>query len=548
MHAILKSHDLAAFKYEQDADKIIQVLKTFSRHNLTNPAVIKSYHDLLLYHCAFPKNEKIYLLANEELKRIASVVKGASLKLKDSLHATGIANTELICSFSSTIAGWLCSEFPADVELALSEAPNDLAANIIQAMLPAVEYQKASQADLNLVTRLKRISSINNTTSLLKWLLLLFEENNTAPDLKEEIYQQLKIFIRWKLNNVSFSNTFLRLPVKKIYYHDEPISIVNSLEILGQKISKPIDLSNIQKKSLTDTMRASLALLKRETDPVTYADENELELFDVGRGLNIAIIGMRKEKRLALESYIGFMAFKNGIPISYGGGWLWGKRCKIGINIYSAFRKGESAWLFCQVMRIYYQYFGARTFIVKPYQFGKGNPEGLKSGAFWFYYKLGFVPVDEQIKSVAEAESKKIRASKAYRTPLNVLKQFTSCNIEWNIEKENIPSFDASKISIAITELINSKYAASRSKALAASTKKMRRHFAISYQSPLQKKSFENWSLLAELISDDAKWNDQRRKIFTRLATLKQSGAEREYILLLQQQKWLWLALYKAIN
>ena len=94
------------------------------------------------------------------------------------------------------------------------------------------------------------------------------------------------------------------------------------------------------------------------------------------------------------------MAFKNGIPIAYGGGWIWGLRCRIGISIYPDFRKGESAWIFGQVLRLYYQYFNARHFIIRTNQFGKGNHDGLKTGAFWFYYKLGFRPCNKELRKL----------------------------------------------------------------------------------------------------------------------------------------------------
>lgn len=106
------------------------------------------------------------------------------------------------------------------------------------------------------------------------------------------------------------------------------------------------------------------------------------------------------------------MAFKNGIPVSYGGGWILGTSCKIGVNIYPAFRKGESAWMFCQVLRLYHQNFKVSYFYVNPYQFGKGNPEGLKSGAFWFYYRLGFRPVQTDINVLSKTEWKKINTDK----------------------------------------------------------------------------------------------------------------------------------------
>lgn len=66
--------------------------------------------------------------------------------------------------------------------------------------------------------------------------------------------------------------------------------------------------------------------------------------------------------------------------------------------------------MFAEVLRLYQRLYKVQRFVVKPYQFGKGNKEGLQSAAFWFYYKLGFRPQDERIAALAEAEYKKAAA------------------------------------------------------------------------------------------------------------------------------------------
>jgi hypothetical protein len=298
-------------------------------------------------------------------------------------------------------------------------------------------------------------------------------------------------------------------------------------------------------------MRASLAFSYRETDPLTFADEDEIELFDMGRGVRVALVGMEKRKRLSLESYIGYMAFKNGLPIAYGGGWLWGQRCKIGINIFPPFRRGESAWLFCQVLRIYYQYFGSRHFIVKPYQYGKGNPEGLKSGAFWFYYKLGFRPSDHIIKQEAAGEWSKTRADKKYRTGLNILQRFTSSNMEWKTSEQSFPHFDAAVLSRVISNSINKNFGRSRKKAMAGSLAKMQTKFPLEYlrkQIPVQSRVIENWSLLTGLIDDIEQWTPGQKKTVLQLVHLKQAGKEKDYIIQLQKHRRLWKSLQDIVE
>lgn len=105
-----------------------------------------------------------------------------------------------------------------------------------------------------------------------------------------------------------------------------------------------------------------------------------------------------------MESYIGYLVLKNNIPVSYGGGWIFGERCQFGINILQSFRGGESGLIICEILRVYHQHFGVTRFVVKPYQFGLHNPEAIKTGAFWFYYKLGFRPENEQLKEQALQE------------------------------------------------------------------------------------------------------------------------------------------------
>ena len=50
--------------------------------------------------------------------------------------------------------------------------------------------------------------------------------------------------------------------------------------------------------------------------------------------------------------------------------------------------------------------FGSDACSIDPYQLGHGNEEGLASGAWWFYYKLGFRPLDPDIRKLARRRRK----------------------------------------------------------------------------------------------------------------------------------------------
>lgn len=545
----LTREQLIRLKKITDSKELAAYLQEMKQLPLSNPAIIKEYHDLLLYHSAFPFTKTIFRLAQEELKRVINAVhiigKGKNIAKQKSLSGTGIAHTNLICSYSLPLVNWLVQKFPSSVELAGSDAGPEEIIGVFQLLLPAIEFENASQRELGLVARIRAAAGIQSPGAQLKWLLQLINDYPAEGSLKELLYQQLKLFVQWKLYDPAYSRSCIKIPVTATWYQTSFIKSVNSAALINERVHE-IKLSVTERKVLADTVKASLAFYYRETDPFTYADAAEIHLFDMGRGLQIVLTGMLQNKRLSLESYAGYMALKNGVPIAYGGGWIWGHRCKIGLNIYPPFRKGESAWLFCQVLRIYHQYYRAGHFIVRPYQFGKANAEGIRSGAFWFYYKLGFRPAKPGLAQQAAKEWEKIHAGKHYRTPVKMLKAFTAADLEWLTGNPSYPSFGADELSAAISRQINQQYNGSRRAAIIMATDKMKQLFPATLVKQLDhvpEKIYESFLLLLNFIPDITQWHPQDKKKLAELFLLKARGKEKEYVLKLQQHLRLWQSL-----
>jgi len=55
----------------------------------------------------------------------------------------------------------------------------------------------------------------------------------------------------------------------------------------------------------------------------------------------------------------------------------------------------------------------ASSFSIEPYQLGKGNDEGIETGAWWFYYKLGFRPRAAAALRIARTELARIEGKPA---------------------------------------------------------------------------------------------------------------------------------------
>ena len=511
---------------------------------------LKAYHDTLLFIVAFPFSKEAYCLAEKELHRLAYILrrKQDNPGWQTSFTGSGLPFTELHCQFSADMVAWLLQKFKGLV-LPLKETSHNRDGDmelIWQAMLPGIEFYAATQERPELWSRVKQLSGHYCDEKALRWILQLFRQQKWDPLLKELLFNKLGIFIRWKITDPLFSRSFLRCPKYIFYCRNKTTEKVNSLAIIQQPVVKPIKLTVKERLALIDTIRTSLALYYRETDPVTFADASETSLFDMGNGLQIGLTGMRKEWRLALESYVGFMAFSNGVPVAYGGGWLFGHRCKIGVNIYPPFRGVVSSILFCEVMRLYYQVFRARYFVVKPYQFGKGNHEGLMTGAFWFYYKLGFRPVLNAINDMAGKEWEKIISGSQYRTPLPVLKMFTICNMEFEPVQSTAANINADRISKSVTDMICSRFSGNRKRAIEFCVEQFTNFHkpedsgleAIALPAVLQ-----NGALLYGALPGTSSWTDKQRKQFLKLFQLKALGREQAYIIALQNHSGFWRAV-----
>lgn len=519
-----------------------------------NATLLKNYHECLLFVLAYPGNRKIYTAALQQLQLVTEAVAGIynsnAYQQQHSLNGSGIIATETVCTFSFEMAQWLLANFGKAIGLHSSSATPEKISRVFEQLLPKMEYQQITQSAYGLQQRIQKLTGQKNSHYSLQWLLHTLQQNIPGSRIRNYLYDELEVFISWQLNHVFFNRSYLRgLPLQKIQYTITAAAVKDHARYIRKKINGPLPVTAAGKKQLLDTARAALALHYRETDPVTFGDSNTVTYFNMGHGISIALYSMQPQQRFSIESYVGYMAFVNGVPAAYGGGWLLGQRCKIGINIFPALRGGNSSLLFAAILRLYHQYYHAQRFVVKPYQFGKNNADGLRSGAFWFYYKLGFRPATIALQQLAQQENAKKMADKKYRTPVTVLQQFTAAPVELLLHKNAFPAYDGGEISKAITQKIIQQFAGNRQQAAVYYTTLLKKLSAASgiQLSAIQKKQLlQQWPWMALVTGGNTAalpFTKKETAQFIRLLLSKFNTDERDYILALQQHKKLWKLL-----
>jgi len=512
--------------------KKIELLEACAQLKLSKISLIKDYHDTLLFLCAYAENKMVYEKAREEMNRLCDVVINFHDTKKESLSLSGIAFTETQGTFSLELMKWLVANFPDDISIHSFDDEGAHPKNLLKHGLNQMEFELIGDEDLSKLKWLERVSGFKKKKDILHWLLQRVDEMPLEPQLKEQLFESVKLYISISPSQTKFSRSFGGVTIKERYFHSNGLlKKFNELDLINKKLPAEKKLNDSQKEEYISASRIALALLNRETDPSTYSNANGVKVFELEHGLSIALYSINTQWRLPMESYIGFMMFKNGFPMSYGGAWLFGKRSLIGINIFEAFRGGESAFVFAQLLRTYKQAFGAEQFEVEPYQFGKNNPEGIKSGAFWFYHRFGFRPVDEKLFKLAEEEHQKISSTKGYRSSFEVLKQFTKSNLGVNFGKEEA-GIKPLQISHFITHCIAKHCKGNRQLALTWSKDILKTKLSLVY-SKLNKEEqsgFDKLSCFVAFCLDLNKLNASDKTLLVKL--IKEKGSsEFEYIL-----------------
>ncbi|MBL7973461.1 MAG: hypothetical protein JNJ85_01020 [Candidatus Kapabacteria bacterium] len=445
---------------EASNTKLLHTLQTLASMPLPLSPVLERYCDTLQFVCAYPANVIHMFRAEQELQRITLFLKKNRTAIPQTLYNTGLPFTPFVTRYSHDCTTWLTTHPDCNVMLEEFRDAHYTLNDILKCTLPTVEQAETSAGlDNNELLHALRVPRKQR----LEFLLNECSRLDTMPLVKDMLFDAMGMMIRITPTTERFSRAYNRIPVGAHFYHSEIYKRFDHVALLQTPLPQHIALTSAQQQHLTTVIKNTMALTSRETDPVTFLDEQSLRYYQLERGISVAIYGMTPQRQLPLEQYIGYTLFKNGLPAAYGGSWVFGGNAKFGINIFEPYRGGESGYVMCQLMRVYKHAFNIGTFEVEPYQYGQDNPDGIASGAFWFYYRFGFRPVDATLRTLAHSEFQKIKKDKTYRSPEKTLLRFTESAIVLKLHKHTTPNI--ATITAHITRMIQRTYNSNRQRA-----------------------------------------------------------------------------------
>jgi hypothetical protein len=433
------------------ARRVQKLLTQLSRKKFTDIDVLVRYHELLLFLRAYPHNASIARAAESELRGFANRVsfleqQEIDLAPLERPEVSGIAGTSVTDTFGFYIVRRLLQRHPSQLEIYWEwfESENRLAATWPRFM-PLLEEDAFVEAN---VPYREWLTAARGRHSELSWLMEQFDKLPKPEIERAELYDSQQLYVTWT-PSFNLSRTGMRLPRRKCFYHHGPLIQRREIDLRKEITQPPPELQKLspeQGEKALDMARDASTIRYRELYGFTHGDPRNVYRTELGRGVEIFLISLPQEKRLPLRSYHALMIYKNGVAIGYFEGLSLFERMESGFNLYYTFRDGETAWLYARVLNVMHHFVGVTAFSLDPYQIGFENEEGIESGAFWFYRKLGFRPTEKDVLELALKEEDKIRTRKGYRTSAATLRKLARSPMIFELDEKRIGDWDRFQI------------------------------------------------------------------------------------------------------
>jgi hypothetical protein len=557
--------ELEASRYRfgrHEAPRVVKLLNRLDAARFPDIASLIRFHEALLFLRAFPQGPAVVRATEPILNRFHKKVEafrkaGANMDAFEPIEVSGIAGTEMEDTLSFDVASWLIQRMPGKVEIAWKNyEPGRELGTTGPRFIPLLEDDAYVEADTPWRRWLETAAGKKGSDhpgQIAAWLAQRFEQLPLPAQQKAELYESLRVPLRWNLGNSALARTRNWKPVRSVFYHSEPLISRSQVSLADELAKPPVQLKKLSRQQggkIMDLIREVMLVRYRELYGTTLGDPRSVVRADIGRGMTIHLWNLPPDRRLPLRSYVAGLTLKNGVPINYIEAIGLCEWMEVGFNTFYTFRGGEAGWIYAQVLRCLCHLMGTTCVSVYPYQLGHQNDEAIDSGAFWFYRKLGFRPGCAELQRLAEREEGKIAADPKYRTPARTLRRLAAGHVFYELPGSEVgawDSFSTRNIGLRVNRRMAREFQGDSSRIRKESTRSVSRILAVDFNSwsALERATFENFALVLSLIPDLSSWKREEKDALVEIIRAKAKPNEMLYLHLTQRHEKLRDALLK---
>ena len=511
---------------------------------------VRRLHEFLCFLHAYPDSGPVLEQVEYMLAQFAK--RGDLRRHRRALADTGIAGTDINYSFFWPTACWIVKRFPDYLTINWVEFTNrNKLVDLLPILLPYCESPALDTLTYSAREWLDRLKGTSETDAA--FLIRRFAALRASSFTREKLFEDLDVPMRLSPGPGTPTRTGAKLPGMPVVFQTRPLS--RARPNLRQEVKKPPLrvrlLAPREGQRMVDAAAAAMITRSRALDAFDYGDKNDVRLVDCGEGLQFACIGQIPERRLLLESVYGFLTIKNGVPIGYVLTSSLFNSSEIAYNMFETYRGAEAAPIFGRVLAMARHIFGADAFSIDPFQLGHDNTEGLKSGAWWFYYKLGFRPEDPKVRRLVRSELRLMRENPRHRSSKATLQKLSSEPLFLYLDpaKQDIfAKIPIGELGLKISRLLADRFGADREKAIRTLSREAAQLLRVKTQRNWpagERLAWERWSPLIVMLPGISRWRPEEKRALVKVVRAKGGRRESDFVTLFDKHRRLRRAILK---
>jgi len=505
------------------------LLRQLSRRRLRTADQVLRLHETLCFLRAYPDDAEVLSRVEEMLGRFDR--RGDLRDLAEELADTGVAGTAIHLRFCWETMDWLERHWPERISIDWEdfEQPYEVTMSFPW-LLPFAESPGIDELDLEPREWLDLLRSPKETDAA--FLVGRFRRLAANDFGREAAYERLQIPIRLAPGEGTPSRTRGRLEGSDVHFQTTPF--VRGRPVLHDEIARPPlavrRVSHAEGRRIIDLTLGEMVPRHRNLYGFSHADPDDVFLVDCGDGLVFAGMGTKASRRLVLEASYGFLTIKNGVPIGYVlASTLFGST-EVAYNVFETYRGGEAGRVFGRLIAMVAHLFGSDVCSIDPYQLGHDNQEGLESGAWWFYYKLGFRPLDPDVKGLVAAELARMKRNPGSRSSHATLQELSAAHMYWFAQGERedvLGQLPIGEIGGRVSRHLGRRFGADREAGLATCSAEAAQRLGTRIpRSEGERLAWERWSPIVMILPGVGRWSLANRRAFA--AVIRAKGGQRE--------------------
>ena len=445
----------------------LALLVRLERAELRSARAVFRLHEVLCFLRAYPDDARLLAQVERILARFAA--RADLRRQREALTDSGIAGTAIRYRFFWSTLRWLARRWPGQLTIDRSEAEVE---EKLAAALPLLvtwgESAALKEFDLPGFAAIDRLRARGEGDAA--FLARRIEAMPGDAFTREAFHDAIEPTYELNAGADTPSRTGAKHAAAPMAFQRRPLCRARpDLRAELGRISRAVRLASAREgEQLIELARSAMVTRSRDLDAFAYGNARDVRLVDDGGGLAFVLIGVIPERRALIPATSGYLILRNGVPIGYGEAFVTGRSATMTFNVFASFRGGEAAYTLCRTLAMVRHTFGAEAFSFDPYQLGKGNDEAIASGAWWFYYKLGFRPLTADARRILRLELARKRADPAHRSQAATLRALAESHMLFDFDRSRTASLPAvAELGLRIGDALAARAGGERERVLA---------------------------------------------------------------------------------